>query len=143
MFIAKTVINKEAITSLGKQLFKTKRTHKNDLVALQYMVDEHANEYTAIRMRANYGHILKYTFCWAVSPDMYHNYVSAYLEIDLKQIVNNEHRSAYVCFFTGSIYQWVDYCKDTTRAPDLREEVKQCLSKDGYSLLFKENKKLE
>ena len=142
MFIGKTQLDKMALVTLGRQLFKTKRTHNNPLIALQYMVDSDCDEYNAIRMRTDFGHIISYTFCWAMSPNMYHKYASNQLKIDIKEVVNDEHQMGFVCFFTGSIYQWVDYCKNDVYAPDLREEVRQCLSEDGYALLFRETKKL-
>lgn len=143
MFIGKTELNKDALIQLGKQLFNTKRTHVNDLVALQYMMNDRINEYDSIRMSINFAPLINYTFCWVMSPGMYHRYATNELNIQIKEIVNEDHQTAYVCFFTGNVQQWVIYCMDTTHPPDLRDEVKACLSKDGYSLLFKEVKRLE
>jgi hypothetical protein len=139
MFIGKTIIDKQAVLSLGSQLYNTKRTHENDLVALQYMVSDDISEYDAIRGN-EFTSLIKYTFCWVIRPEMYHKYISPTLEIELKRIVNEDNYTAYVCFFTASIGAWIDYWFDKTKPPDLRSEVKQCLSKDGYSLLFKEDK---
>ena len=138
MFIAKTQLDQGAVALLGKQLFSTKRTHNNPLVALQYMVDPSCDEHTAVR-QTRFDSIVKYTFCWPMKPRMFNRYMSPALEILIEEVKDNEGESAYVVFFTGSVQQWVNYCLNESHPTAFRDEVRERLSRDGYSLLFKED----
>ena len=143
MFIGKTVLDKEKMSQIGSQLFQTKRTHKNDLVAISYMLDNDIDEYTVLRTEHNLDSLIKYSFCWAMSTGQFHKFADSHLNIIIEQIVDEDHNKAYVCFFTGTVRQWVTYCLDTDKPASFCDEVRAVLSQDGYSLLFKEAKKLK
>lgn len=142
MFISKTHIDKQAIMHLGHKLYGTKRTHDNDLVALEYMSSDDLDPYDALRNN-EYSSLIKYTFCWIMRPDQYYKYIDAGVEVLIKKIANEDGYMVYLCFFTASLDTWAQYSCNEERPPNLRDEIRTCLSKDGYSLLFKEVKLLK
>jgi len=143
MLIGKTTLNKDTLIKIGRSLFGTKRTHKNDLVAAHYMIDNDINEFDAIRNSQDFDSLIKYTFVWAMPVGQYYKFADALLDTTLKRISDDDGTQAYVCFFTADIRQWCNYCKDITKPAPFRDEIRAQLSLDGYSLLFKETRRLK
>lgn len=142
MLIGKTIIDHEPLKSIGTHLYGTRRTHENDLVALQYMIDDEVTPFDAVR-NSNFCSLIKYTFCWIMEPAKIYKYMARGLEIQIKRVINEDGYVAFVCFFTADIKIWSRFCFNESLDQTARDEVKDCLSADGYALLFKDVKLLK
>lgn len=142
MFIGKTILDHQALISIGSRLFGTKKTHDNDLIATQYMTNDSLNEYEALRLKKEFAGLLYYTFAWPMPVSVYYQYATPKLNVVIKSIEDGQHNFGYICFFTGCLLDWRDYCLDEDKPKEFRAYIKNKLSQDGYSLLFKETKTL-
>jgi len=142
MLIGKTIIDKKNIQLLGRRVYNTTRTHKNDLIALRYMYDQKINEFDAIRGTTSLDSIIFYTFGWAMRPEQFSTYCFDGIETKLDKTIDEEENTIYFCIFTGTLHTWLLYCV-AGKPQAFTAMIKHQLTEDGYGLLLKEQKCLK
>ena len=140
MLVSKTVFNKTTLQALGKQVFKTKRTHTNPLTNLHFMCSDHGDPYDTIRHPSDLESLIHYTFAWVVRLDEFPKFFHPGIQPVFRNIKDKDDNKCYLVFFTANLFVWFDYCKNKDN--DLSSSVKQQLIQDGYSLRFKTQERL-
>lgn len=111
------------------------RSHKNDLVSLEYMYGNVGQSHDVLRGDTVFDSLIRYTFFWTFEYADWYNYVHPDFRCIYKPTKREDGMPLIGCFFDATLKTWIEYC-DLNQVPNFVKVIKEKLIEDGYELRF-------